>query len=146
MFDRLHKEVSLGFCLKDNFSSHFSFHVANRKNPTSLHEHFQALDFIIHDSSSDSHSTVVIANTSVKINIASSISHIISNCRNLSKKVHHIINVTTTEVELFAIRCSISQAYQIFDLMPTRSLLLLILFIWPNKYLTHWHILSKSNQ
>ena len=137
MFDRLYKEVSPGFCFKNNFSFLFSFHVANRKKPTSLHKHFQALDFIIHDSSSNFYSTVIIANASIKNNITSSVLHIISNCRNLSKKVHHIVNVTTTEAELFSIRCSITQAYQIFDLMPTRSLLLLISFIWPNKYLTH---------
>ena len=146
MFDRLHEEVSPGFCLKDNFLSYFSFHVVNTKNPTSLHEHFQALDFIIYNSSSNFHSTVVITNASIKNNIASSISHIISNCRNISKKVYYIVNVTATEAELFSIRYSITQAYQIFNLIPTRSLLLLIIFIWPNKYLTCWHILSKSNQ
>ena len=137
VFDRLYKEVSPGFCFKNNFSFLFSFHVANREKPTSLHKYFQALDFIIHDSSSNFYSTVIIANASIKNNITSSVLHIISNCRNLSKKVHHIVNVTTTEAELFSIRCSITQAYQIFDLMPTRSLLLLISFIWPNKYLTH---------
>ena len=137
MFDRLYKEVSPGFCFKNNFSFLFSFHVANREKPTSLHKYFQALDFIIHDSSSNFYSTVIIANASIKNNITSSVLHIISNCRNLSKEVHHIVNVTTTEAELFSIRCSITQAYQIFDLMPTRSLLLLISFIWPNKYLTH---------
>jgi len=43
-FNRLHKEVSPGlspgFHLKNNFPDYFPFHIANGKNPTSLHKHF----------------------------------------------------------------------------------------------------------
>ena len=53
---------------------------------------------------------MVIANTSVNNNIAMSVSYIISNCRDLFKKVHYTINIITTEAKLFAIRYDISQA------------------------------------
>jgi len=112
-FNRLHEEVFLGFHLKDNFLACLSFYVANKKNLTSLHKYFQVLDSIIYNSSFNPHYTVVITNTSVKNNIAMSILHIISKCRDLSKKVHHVINVTITEAELFFIRCGISQACKI---------------------------------
>ena len=56
---------------------------------------------------------MVTTDANVKNNIAISILYIIFNCRNLSKKVHHAINVTITEVELFFIRCGISQACKI---------------------------------
>ena len=47
---------------------------------------------------------------SIKNDIATSISHIYSYNRPLVKTVHHASFVTTTEAELFAIRCGINQA------------------------------------
>ena len=105
--------MSLGFYLKGNFPACLSFYVANRKNLTSLHEYFQVLYSIIHNSFFNPHYTVVITDANIKNNIAMSILHIISNCRDLSKKVHHAINVTITEAELFFIGCGISQACKI---------------------------------
>ena len=66
--------------------------------------------FIIHNSSFDLYYAVVMANTSIKNNIIMSVSYIISSCRDLSKKVYYTINITTTEAELFSIRCDINQA------------------------------------
>jgi len=136
-FNRLHEEVSLEFHLKDNFTACLSFHIANRKNITSLYKYFQVLDSITHNSFFNPHYTVVITNASVKNNIAISILHIIFNCKNLSKKVHHAINVTITEVELFFIRCGISQACKISN---TKKI-----FIVTNTIHIAKHILSKSN-
>ena len=48
--------------------------------------------------------------TSVKNNIASSITHI-HVCNNpIIKTLHHAINITSSEAEFFAIRCGINQA------------------------------------
>lgn len=56
---------------------------------------------------------IAIADTSIKNNIVTAVSHIFSNCGKLSKKVHHAVNVTTTEAELFAIRSTINQSCQV---------------------------------
>jgi len=47
---------------------------------------------------------------SIKNNITTSISHVHIANRPLTKTVHHALFVTSTEVELFAIRCGINQA------------------------------------
>ena len=54
--------------------------------------------------------TLVITDASIKNDIAISVSHVhIANC-SLTKTVHHASFVTSTEAELFAIRCGINQA------------------------------------
>jgi len=63
--------------------------------------------------SSDPHTAIVITDASIKNNIATSISHIHSANRLLTKTVHHASFVTSMEAELFAIRCGISQACSI---------------------------------
>ena len=60
--------------------------------------------------SSDPHAAIVIMDASIKNDIATSISHIHLANRPLTKTVHHASFVTSTEAELFAIRCSINQA------------------------------------
>ena len=61
-------------------------------------------------SSSSPHTAIIVTNTSVKNDIATLVSHIHIHDHPLIKIVHHIAFVTSTEVELFAMRCSISQA------------------------------------
>ena len=109
-FVRFHKGMSPGFHLIDNFLSHFSFHIADRKNPTSLHDYFKALDSIVKNSVFNSHTAI--ANTNININTIS-ISHVIFKYGDLSKKSYYTINITTTKVKLFTIRYSISQAFQV---------------------------------
>ena len=60
--------------------------------------------------SSDSQAALVVTDASIKNDIATSISHIHSHNQPLVKTVHHASFVTTTEAELFAIRCGINQA------------------------------------
>ena len=56
------------------------------------------------------HTALVVMDTSIKDDIATSISHIhLVNCP-LTKTVHHASFMTSTEVELFSIRCGINQA------------------------------------
>ena len=52
-------------------------------------------------------------NASIKHNIATSISHVHIANHPLIKTVHHALFVTSTEAELFAIRCGINQACSI---------------------------------
>ena len=103
----------LEFHFINNFPSCFSFYVANRKNSTSLCNHFKALNSIVKNSVFNPHTAIAITDASIKNNIATFISHVISNCGDLSKKSHYTINITTTEAKLFVIRCSVSQAYQV---------------------------------
>ena len=56
------------------------------------------------------HTAIVVSNASIKNDIATSISHIHICNQPLVKTVHHVAFVTSTEVELFAIRCGINQA------------------------------------
>jgi len=61
--------------------------------------------------SSDSLSTaIVVTDASIKNDIAISILHMHTFNSPLIKTLHHTVFVTSTEAELFAIRCSINQA------------------------------------
>jgi len=60
--------------------------------------------------SSSPSTAFVITNASIKDNIATSISYVHSANQPLIKTVHHAVFVTSTEAELFTIRCSINQA------------------------------------
>ena len=54
--------------------------------------------------------TLVITDASIKNNITTSISHIYIHNKPITKTLHHTVNVTSIEAELFAIRCGINQA------------------------------------
>jgi len=51
---------------------------------------------------------VIISDTSVKNNTAILVLHIWRDQEIITKTVHHTMNVSTIEAELFTIRCSIS--------------------------------------
>jgi len=53
---------------------------------------------------------LVVTDASIKNDIATSISHIHIANLSLTKTVHHTAFVSSTEAELFAIRCGINQA------------------------------------
>ena len=61
-------------------------------------------------SSSSPYTAIVVTDTSVKKDITISISHVYICDYPLTKMVYHAAFVTSTEAELFAIRCSINQA------------------------------------
>ena len=61
-------------------------------------------------SSSSPHTAIVVTDTSVKKDITISISHVYICDYPLTKMVYHAAFVTSTEAELFAIKCSINQA------------------------------------
>ena len=56
---------------------------------------------------------LIVTNTSIKNNMATSIAHIYIHDKPVIKTLHHVVNVTSTEAELFSIRCSINQATNI---------------------------------
>jgi len=61
-------------------------------------------------SSSLPHTAIVVTDASIKNNIATSVSQIHIHNHPLIKMVHHAAFITSTEAELFAIRCNINQA------------------------------------
>jgi len=100
-----------GHCIIDNFSNHFSSNLVNKeKDKNHKKTHAQELDEMVLHNSLSPLSAIVITDASIKNNIAISVSHVHSANQPLIKTVHHASFVTTTEAELFAIRCSINQA------------------------------------
>ena len=92
----------------DIFPDQFSFNLASKgKNASTCS---QQLDDMTIQASTSPHTAIVVSNASIKNNIATSISHIHICDQPLVKMVHHAAFVTSTEVKLFAIRCSINQA------------------------------------
>ena len=106
-FFPLHLEFNPGSRITDKFSGCFSFNLASKdKNDKKCS---QQLDEMTLQSSSSSNSAIVVTDASIKNDIATSISHIHVHNHSLTKTVHHAVYVTSTEAELFAIRCSINQ-------------------------------------
>ena len=109
-FDLFNKEFSPGSCLIDIFQSHFLFHYSNKQSDQGIKSHICLLDNIAIKSLSDLSYALVIFNTSIKNNIAMSISHVHVHDKPVIKMIYHVVNVTIMEAELFAIRYSINQA------------------------------------
>ena len=107
----LHPEFSPGSRIIDTFSNRFSFNLSNKgKNDKNrLHQ----LDSIVIKSSSTTSTAITVTDASIKNNIATAILHTHIPNRPLSKTRHHSAFVTSTEAELFAIRCGINQASSI---------------------------------
>jgi len=111
-FSPLNPEFSPGLRITDEFSNRFCFNLVNKKEKEKYQTHTQELDMVLSNSSLPQ-SALVITDASIKHDIATSISHVhIANCP-LTKTVHHASFVTSTEAELFAIRCGINQACSI---------------------------------
>ena len=72
--------------------------------------HLQQLDNMVIELFLSSSTAIVITDASIKNNIATSISHTHIPNSPLIKTLHHTVFVTSTEAELFAIRCGINQA------------------------------------
>ena len=58
----------------------------------------------------------IVSDTSIRNQVVMSISHIYVHNRPIIKMLHHTVNITSTEVELFAIRCGINQATNLMDI------------------------------
>ena len=87
------------------FSSCFSFHSANRRSKEGIKVHICKLNYIIFQTSTDLKAVVVVSDTSINNQVATSIAYIHTHDSPVIKTVHHTINVTLTEAKLFAIRC-----------------------------------------
>jgi len=61
------------------------------------------------ESSSFPFTTIIASDASIKNNVATLISHTHVHNRPIIKMIHHVVHITSTETELFAIRCGINQ-------------------------------------
>ena len=109
-FSPLNPEFFPGSHIMDNFSDRFSFNLVNKKEKEKDKIRTQELDDMVLRNSSSHHTALIVTDASIKNDIAISISHVHIANHPLTKTVHHAAFVTSTEVELFAIRCGINQA------------------------------------
>jgi len=107
-FTSLYSELSPGHRIIDNFLDYFVFNLHNKQKNNKSRTH--QLDNMVIESISSSSTTIVVTDASIKNNVAISILHMHIHDRFIAKTVHHVVHITSTEAELFTIRCSINQA------------------------------------
>jgi len=112
-FDPINPEFYPGNRIINTHTNCFSFHLFNKHISHNIKSHIQELDKIAIESSDDPSSILIITDTSIKNNVAISITHIHVRNKPITKILHHALNIMSTEAELFAIRCSINQATNI---------------------------------
>ena len=108
-FDSLNPEFQPGNRIIDHFFNHFSFHLFNKSNNHLFKNHIQQLDNIAFESSNTPSNALVITDASIINNIVTSIAHIHIHNKLVIKTLHHMVNITSSEAEFFAIRYSINQ-------------------------------------
>ena len=96
-YSQANKEFSLGKRLINSYLNRFFFHTwtCNIKN------HMHILNNTIINAFNNPHFSVVIADTSIRNNVTTSIAYIYSYNRLVTKIVHHIVNITTMEAECY---------------------------------------------
>jgi len=107
-FDTFNREFHSGNELVDLFSDCFSFHKVNHSSEKSKSHYYSHLNNIVFTTSSNPTTVIIIPDVNIKNNVTTSITHIHSFNNLLKKTLYHAINVTSTEVELFVIRCRIN--------------------------------------
>ena len=112
-FDPLNIEFSPSSRLINAFPSHFSFHPHIKCKDNNLKDHAKQLNNITITASVNYLYTLIISDTGIKNNITTSIAHVYVYDKPIIKTVHYTVNVTSTEAELFTIKCSINQATNI---------------------------------
>jgi len=107
-FSPLYSEFFPGYRIIDNFSDCFSFNVCDKEKDDKYCAH--QLDEIVFELSSSPSIAIIASDASIKNNVTTSMSHTYMYNRPITKTIHHVVHVTSTEAELFAIRYGINQA------------------------------------
>jgi len=107
-FISLHSEFSPRLRIIDNFSDHISFNVHNKGKNDNHCAH--QLDELALESSSSPSTAIIVSDASITNDVVTSILHMHTYNRPIIKTIHYAVHITSTETELFAIRCSINQA------------------------------------
>jgi len=109
-FNPLNLELFPGNRIIDTFSNCFSIYLFNKHTSQNIKSRIQQLDKLALEFSNSPSSALVVTDASIKNNVATSISYIHICDKPIMKTLHHTLNFTSTEAELFAIRCGINQA------------------------------------
>jgi len=116
-FNSFYKKLSLSFQLVDNFSDYFSFYIVNSKDKDITDTYLCKHDKVLEDSLVVYKIVIIISNTSIKDNVAMTISYVCLDYNILAKTIYYTVNVTSTKMELFAIRCGINQVIQLINVI-----------------------------
>jgi len=106
------EEFNLENCLVNSFPDRFSFHLCS----SNIKKHIKDLDNLTFRALSNFSSFIVVSNTGIKNCVATSILHIYSYDKPIIKTIHKVVNIKTTEAELFDIQCGINQAVGITNI------------------------------
>jgi len=98
------------------FLSCFLFYLSDRKSTETRKTYLHKLDEIISNALTDPKMAIIISDVSIKNQVATSIAHIHVYDSPIIKTIHHAVNVTFTEAELFAIRYGLNQAIQLSNI------------------------------
>ena len=115
-FDSFNNKFSSRNRLIDMFLSCFLFYLSDRKSAETRKTYLHKLDKIIFNTLTDPRMAIIISDVSIKNQVAISIAHIHVHDSPIIKTIHHAVNVTFTEAELFAIRCGLNQAIQLSNI------------------------------
>ena len=106
------------------------FHSLNKKCESSIKSHLHKLKEITLQVSSDLLTVIVVSDTSIKKHVAMLIAYIHAYSSPVIETIYHVVNIISTETELFTIRCSINQATH---LLNTRRIVIISDFIYMAK-------------
>ena len=115
-FDPINPELYPGNRIIDTHANYFSFHLFNKYISHNIKSCIQELDKIAIKLPDDPSSVLIVTDASIKNNIATFIVHIHVCDKPITKTLHHTLNITSIEAELFTIRCNINQATNIGDI------------------------------
>ena len=115
-FNSLSIEFFSGWRLINIFSSHFSFHHLDQKSKESKKAYLYIFNEIILQTLTETNIAVVVSNISIKNQVATFITYVYIHNNPVIKTLHHAINITSTETELFTIKYDINQATQIANI------------------------------
>ena len=107
-FDLHNKEFSSSSQITNIFPSQFSFYSFNKHSKDNFISHSYQLDDLLIMSSTDLSYALIVTDTSIKNNMATSITYIHIHNKSVIKTLYHTVNVMITEAELFTIRCGIN--------------------------------------
>ena len=110
-FDSMNSELKPGTCIVDIFPNCFSFHTVKHNDKIARANHLKTLDNILHTSTTQPGTIIIVTDTSTKRGIyAVSVAHGWQNKSLVFNLEYTALNVTSSEAEIFAIRCGINKA------------------------------------
>ena len=107
-FSPFNCEFLLGNRLIDIFPNQFSFHSLDRKSKNSIKSHLRNLENISLQSLLDLYTVIVVPDASIKNNVATSIAYVYIYDSLVIKTIHYTVNITSTEAEIFVLKCGIN--------------------------------------